>query len=43
MKKLVSFFLVMFAIGLSGCNTVSGVGKDIEKGGESIQKAAEKK
>ncbi|MDD5240164.1 MAG: entericidin A/B family lipoprotein [Sulfuricella sp.] len=22
-----------------GCNTVKGVGKDIEKGGEAIQKA----
>lgn len=43
MKKLVSLLLVTFAIGLSGCNTVSGVGKDIEKGGESIQKAADKK
>jgi entericidin B len=43
MKKIVSLVLVMFAIGLGGCNTMSGVGKDIEKGGESIQKAAEKK
>lgn len=27
---------------LSGCNTVQGLGKDIEKGGEAIQKAASK-
>ncbi|PWF25538.1 entericidin A/B family lipoprotein [Corticimicrobacter populi] len=26
----------------AGCNTVSGVGKDIERGGEAIQGAAEK-
>jgi predicted small secreted protein len=24
---------------LAGCNTVQGLGKDIEKGGEAIQKA----
>ena len=23
----------------TGCNTVKGIGKDIEKGGEAIQKA----
>ncbi len=26
---------------LSGCNTVSGAGKDIERGGENLQKAAD--
>jgi entericidin B len=25
---------------LTGCNTVQGLGKDIEKGGEAIQKVA---
>lgn len=24
---------------LAGCNTVQGIGKDIEKGGEAIQRA----
>jgi entericidin B len=28
------------AFALSGCNTVEGAGKDVEKGGEAIQKAA---
>lgn len=27
---------------MSGCNTIEGVGKDIKKGGEAIEKAAEK-
>lgn len=27
---------------LAGCNTVEGVGKDIKRGGEKIEKAAEK-
>lgn len=26
---------------LVGCNTISGVGKDIEAGGEKVQQAAE--
>lgn len=25
---------------LAGCNTVQGVGRDIEKGGQAIEKAA---
>jgi len=37
MKKL--FFFVMVAMALSACNTVQGLGKDIEKGGEAIQKS----
>lgn len=33
--------LVLLAgIVLSGCNTVHGLGKDIEKGGEAIQRVA---
>ena len=34
--------LMVLALGftLSACNTVKGVGKDIQKGGEAIQKAA---
>ncbi|MEO1330228.1 MAG: entericidin A/B family lipoprotein [Pseudomonadota bacterium] len=27
--------------GLTACNTVKGVGKDIEKGGEAVQKGAQ--
>lgn len=38
MKKL--FFWVLVAITLAGCNTVAGIGKDLEKGGEAIQKSA---
>ena len=32
--------LAAFALVLTGCNTVHGIGQDIEKGGEVIQKAA---
>jgi entericidin B len=31
--------VVVIGIGLVACNTVRGVGKDIEAGGEAIQKA----
>lgn len=31
--------LVLMVMLASGCNTVNGLGKDIEKGGEAIQKA----
>jgi entericidin B len=34
--------LVAAVIVLAGCNTVHGIGQDIEKGGEVIQKAATK-
>ncbi|MDD3353242.1 entericidin A/B family lipoprotein [Zoogloea sp.] len=33
---LIGVFAMVF---LGGCNTVQGLGKDIEKGGEAIQKA----
>jgi entericidin B len=33
--------LIVCCITLFGCNTMHGAGKDIEKGGKAIQKAAE--
>jgi predicted small secreted protein len=38
MKKVLLFVLVAMAI--SACNTVQGIGKDLEKGGEVIQDSA---
>lgn len=40
MKKIFAL-ATMFAL-LAGCNTIQGVGKDIKKGGEVIEKAADK-
>jgi predicted small secreted protein len=34
--------LLLATFSLAGCNTVAGVGKDIERGGESLQDSAEK-
>jgi entericidin B len=40
MKKCLGFILAgVFALVLTGCNTVQGMGKDIKKGGEAIEKA----
>ena len=40
MKKLFALS-AMFSL-FAGCNTIEGVGKDIKKGGEVIEKAADK-
>jgi entericidin B len=38
MKKMAA--LILCVLVLAACNTVAGVGKDIKKGGEAIEKAA---
>ena len=38
-QKLISLLVIGMALMLAGCNTMRGVGQDIEKGGEAIQKA----
>ena len=40
MNKLVSLLVLCGA--LAGCNTVQGIGKDVEQGGEAIQRAVKK-
>lgn len=43
MNRATAFVLsVIFAISLAACNTVEGIGKDIKKGGDAIEKAASK-
>jgi entericidin B len=42
MKKLAVLLLALASIvSLSACNTIQGVGKDIEKGGKAIERAAQ--
>jgi predicted small secreted protein len=43
MKALISSLILGFCIALTGCNTVKGVGQDIQKAGEKIEDAAKKK
>ncbi len=39
--KTLRFVLLTASVllGLTGCNTIQGIGKDLEKGGEAIQRA----
>ena len=41
MKKLI--VLILAAVALSACNTMAGMGQDIQKAGETIEGAAKKK
>jgi entericidin B len=37
-KKLIyAFAMLATALALSACNTMTGVGKDVEKGGQKVQ------
>ncbi len=40
MKKTVAVLALLMLGVLAGCNTVQGVGKDIERGGEKLQGTA---
>ena len=39
MKKAIGLFLMISFFVLGGCNTIEGLGKDVKKGGEVIEKA----
>ena len=44
MKRLIALMLAtsyVILAGLAGCNTIQGAGKDVERGGEKIQKEAQ--
>lgn len=43
MKKLSLILATIAAFALAGCNTMAGVGKDVQKAGEKIEDAAKKK
>ncbi|MBR9857716.1 MAG: entericidin A/B family lipoprotein [Gammaproteobacteria bacterium] len=41
LKQLMAVLMVAgLAVGLYGCNTFAGAGKDIQKGGEAVEEAA---
>nr|WP_315431244.1 entericidin A/B family lipoprotein [uncultured Albidiferax sp.] len=42
MQKIVSLIAIAFALTLAGCNTVRGVGQDVQKAGEKLEGAASK-
>lgn len=41
MKRMIALALAAAYVFIAGCNTVQGAGKDIERGGEKIQKEAQ--
>ena len=43
MKALLSTLTLGFFFAVAGCNTVKGVGQDIQKAGEKIEDAGKKK
>ena len=45
MKKLAAMLAVTFAfaVPLAGCNTVKGAGQDVQKAGEKVENAADKR
>ena len=40
MNKLTTFLVVALTFLSVGCNTVQGIGKDLERGGQAIEKVA---
>jgi len=42
MKKLIAAMGILMVVGLTGCNTMRGMGQDVERGGEKVQDAAQK-
>lgn len=41
MKRPLALILVALALALAGCNTMHGLGKDVEQLGDKIQKKAQ--
>jgi predicted small secreted protein len=41
-RKLIAMLMIACFAGLTGCNTMSGLGKDVKKGGEKLEDSAEK-
>ncbi|MBV1777333.1 entericidin A/B family lipoprotein [Burkholderiaceae bacterium DAT-1] len=39
-RKALILMMISAVFGLTACNTMRGIGEDIKKGGEAIEKAA---
>lgn len=43
MKKITAFITIsLIMVGLAGCNTIQGIGKDVKKAGEVVESAGKK-
>jgi entericidin B len=43
MKRISIAALLLITVGLTACNTMQGVGKDVQKAGEKIEDVSKKK
>ena len=43
MKTIAALFTLSLVLTLTGCNTVQGMGQDLQKGGQVLEDAAKKK
>ncbi len=43
MKTVIALLLATLGLALAGCNTVAGIGKDVQRGGQVLQDAAQKR
>ena len=41
MKKIIALTLVAAALAVSGCNTISGMGRDVRAAGQAVTSGAE--
>lgn len=41
MRKIVTIALLVGSLAVAGCNTVEGLGKDVESAGETVKDAAD--
>jgi predicted small secreted protein len=42
MKKIIALLAAAAVVGLAGCNTVAGMGKDVEATGNAVENTANK-
>lgn len=42
MRKLIALMMVLAMGVLAGCNTMEGLGKDVQRGGEKVEGAADR-
>ena len=42
MKTIATLIASAFLLALAGCNTVQGLGKDVQKAGSAVENAAKK-
>jgi predicted small secreted protein len=40
MNKFTALFALCMAVALTGCNTIRGIGQDIERAGSAIERSA---